>query len=435
MYTKTSSLLSVPLSVLIAVAAGALVPSSAAFAAKQAADKKNTASQSAAAKNAVPGKKAAPSKKMAAANLLPPLAAQVAMADNAPALPAKAWLLMDYDSGQVLASANAEEALPPASLTKMMTSYIVEQALRTGKLKPTDLVTVSENAWCRGTSAESCMYLPLNSQATVIDILRGIIVQSGNDASKAIAEHMAGSEAGFAKRMNAEAQRLGMSQTTFVNPTGLPDPAHKSSARDLAILARAIIRDGAEYYPLYAEREFKYNGIKQGNRNALLYTDPTVDGLKTGHTAEAGFCLVTSAKRKDMRLISVILNTHSAQARADQTRELLGWGYSQFEKATPIQPTAVVASAKVSFGKADTVAAVLGAPWMLTVPRGQPVQTTVELKPGLEAPVAKGTVIGKVIATAHGKPVGETPLVAQTDVERSGWFLLAWQKVTHLFGK
>jgi len=420
MHIKTSSLLPV----LFAIAAGALVPSSASFAAKHAAGK------TAAAKKAAPSKKSAPD-----ANALPPLAAQVALADNPPALPAKAWLLMDFDSGQVLASANAEEALPPASLTKMMTSYIVEQALRSGKLKQTDLVTVSQNAWCRGTSTESCMYLPLNSQATVIDILRGIIVQSGNDASKAIAEHMAGSEAGFAKLMNAQAQRLGMTNTTFVNPTGLPDPAHKSSARDLAILARAIIRDGAEYYPIYAEREFKYNGIKQGNRNALLYTDPTVDGLKTGHTAEAGYCLVTSSKRNEMRLISVILNTHSAQARADQTRELLGWGYSQFEKATPIQPTAVVATAKVSFGKADTVAAVLGAPWMLTVPRGQQVQTTVELQPGLEAPVAKGAVIGKVIATANGKPVGETSLVAQTEVERSGLLLRAWQHVAKLFGK
>jgi len=425
MHIKTSSLL--PL--IVAIAAGALVPSSASFAAKHAAGK-HAAGKAAAPKKAASGKKSATD-----ANALPPLAAQVALADNPPALPAKAWLLMDYDSGQVLASANADEALPPASLTKMMTSYIVEQALRSGKLKQTDLVTVSENAWCRGTSTESCMYLPLNSQATVIDILRGIIVQSGNDASKAIAEHMAGSEAGFAKLMNAEAQRLGMTNTNFVNPTGLPDPAHKSSARDLAILARAIIQDGGEYYPIYAEREFKYNGIKQGNRNALLYTDPSVDGLKTGHTADAGFCLVTSAKRNDMRLISVILNTHSAQARADQTRELLGWGYSQFEKATPIQTTAVVATAKVSFGKADTVAAVLGAPWMLTVPRGQQVQTTVELKPGLEAPIAKGAVIGKVIATANGKPVGETPLVAQAEVERSGWLLRAWQHVLKLFGK
>ena len=425
MHIKTFSLLSL----FFAIAAGTLGPTSASFAAK------HPESKIAAAKKAVTSKKAAPGKKAAAAtNALPPLAAQVALADNAPALPAKAWLLMDFDSGQVLASANQDEALPPASLTKMMTSYIVEQALRSGKLKPTDLVSVSENAWCRGTSAESCMYLPLNSQATVIDILRGIIVQSGNDASKAIAEHMAGSEAGFAKLMNAEAQRLGMTKTTFVNPTGLPDPAHKSSARDLAILARAIIQDGAEYYPLYAEREFKYNGIKQGNRKALLYTDPTVDGLKTGHTAEAGYCLVTSAKRNEMRLFSVILNTHSAQARADQTRELLAWGYSQFEKATPIPPTAVVATAKVVFGKADTVPAVMGGPWMLTVPRGQPVQTTVELKPGLEAPIAKGAVIGKVVATSKGKPVGETPLVAQTEVERSGLLLRAWQHVTHLFG-
>ena len=421
MKTKTSSLIPV----LLAIAAGALIPASTSFAANHKA-----------AKPAVQKKAAVANKKVtAAANALPPLAAQNALADNAPALPAKAWLLMDYDSGQVLASANADEALPPASLTKMMTSYIVEQALRSGKLKPTDMVTVSQNAWCRGSSTESCMYLPLNGQATVIDILRGIIIQSGNDASKAIAEHMAGSEDGFAKLMNAEAQRLGMTQTKFVNPTGLPDPAHKSSASDLAILARAIIKDGAEYYPIYAEREFKYNGIKQGNRNALLYTDPTVDGLKTGHTEEAGYCLVTSSKRSDMRLISVILNTNSPQARADLTRTLLGWGFSSFEKATPIQANTVVTNAKISFGKADTVAAGLGAPWLLTVPRGMQVQTTFEVKPGLEAPVAKGAVVGKIIATSNGKPVGETPLVAQAEVERAGLLLRGWQHLMKLFGK
>ena len=411
------------LSTALAIALGALLTPAEAIAAKPATSKSHAA------------KPATTKKSAPAANALPPLEAQVALAANPPALPAKAWLLMDYDSGQVLASANADEPLPPASLTKMMTSHIVEQSLRAGKLKPTDLVTVSQNAWCRGTSAESCMYLPLNSQATVIDILRGIIIQSGNDASKAIAEHMAGSEDGFAKLMNAEAQRLGMTQTKFVNPTGLPDPAHKSSARDLAILARAIIQGGGEYYPIYAEREFKYNGIKQGNRNALLYTDPTVDGLKTGHTAEAGYCLVTSSKRNDMRLISVILNTHSAQARADQSRTLLGWGFGSFEKVTPIVADAAVESAKVSFGKADTVAAGLGAPWMLTVPRGQQVQTTVELKPGLEAPVAKGAVIGKVVATSNGKTVGEAPLVALAEVERSGLLLRGWQHAMKLFGK
>lgn len=279
------------------------------------------------------------------------------------------------------------------------------------------------------------MYLPLNGQATVIDILRGIIIQSGNDASKAIAEHMAGSEEGFAKLMNAEAQRLGMTHTHFANATGLPAPDHKASARDLAVLARTIIHDSADYYPIYAEREFKYNGIKQGNRNALLYTDPTVDGLKTGHTEEAGYCLVASSKRNGMRLITVILNTHSAQARADETRTLLGWGFSNFEKATPIQPNAVVGTAKVAFGKADTVPAVLASPWTVTVPRGQQVQTSTQLKPDLEAPVAKGAVVGKVVATSNGKPVGEAPLVAQADVERAGFMLRSWQHVTRLFGK
>ena len=418
MQTKTFSLLPV----IFAIAAGALVPGAASAA----------AGHHATSKAASPKKAAASA---AAANALPPLAAQTTLAGSPPALPAKAWLLMDFDSGEVLASANADEPLPPASLTKMMTSYLVEQALRSGKLKQDDLVSVSQNAWCRGSSTESCMYLPLNSQATVIDILRGIIIQSGNDASKAIAEHMAGSEEGFAKLMNAEAQRLGMTHTHFMNPTGLPDPDHKSSARDLAILARAIIRDSADYYPIYAEREFKYHGIKQGNRNALLYTDPTVDGLKTGHTEEAGYCLVTSSKRNGMRLITVILNTNSPQARADQTRAMLGWGFSTFEKATPIQADAVVGTAKVAFGKTDTVAAGLATPWTLTVPRGQQVQTAVEIKPDLEAPVAKGAVIGKVVATSNGKPVGEAPLVAQAEVERAGLMLRAWQHLAKLFGK
>lgn len=402
----------------LAIAASTLVPSSASFAAARHA-----------------AKPAAHKKSTADVNAPQPLAAQTTLASNPPALPAKAWLLMDSDSGEVLASANADEPLPPASLTKMMTSYLVEQALRSGKLKPTDLVSVSQNAWCRGSSTESCMYLPLNSQATVIDILRGIIIQSGNDASKAIAEHLGGTEENFAKLMNAEAQRLGMTHTHFVNATGLPDPEHKSSARDLAILARAIIRDSVDYYPIYAEREFKYNGIKQGNRNALLYTDPSVDGLKTGHTEAAGYCLVTSSRRNDMRLITVILNTNSAQARADHTRALLGWGFSNFEKVTPIQPNTVVTTAKVSFGKVDTVNAALAAPWLLTVPRGQQVETSVELTPGLEAPVTKGAVIGKVVATSKGKPVGEAPLVAQADVERAGLLLRTWQHVAKLFGK
>ena len=399
----------------IALAAAVLFASSATFAAKHA--------------------KPAAQPKPAAAAPAPTGPAPTSLAGNAPVLSAKAWLLMDFDSGEVLASANPDEPLPPASLTKMMTSFLVEQALRSGKMKETDLVPISQYAWCRGSSTESCMYLPLNSQATVIDLLRGIIIQSGNDASKAIAEHMGGSEEGFAKLMNAEAKRLGMTHTNFVNATGLPDPAHKASARDLAILARAIIRDSSTYYPIYAEREFKYNNIKQGNRNALLYTDPTVDGLKTGHTEDAGYCLVTSSKRNGMRLITVILNTNSAQARADQTRTLLNWGFGNFEKATPLQPNTAVGTAKVRFGKADTVAAGLASPWSVTVPRGQKVDTAVQLKPDVEAPVAKGAVVGKVVASANGKPLAEAPLVAQADVERAGFMMRAWQRVTGMFGK
>ena len=392
----------------------------------------STSASLAATKHAKPAPRAKPAATAPAAEA--PVG-QTAVAGGAPVLPAKAWLLMDYDSGEVLASANPDEPLPPASLTKMMTSFLVENALRSGKLKKDDLVTVSEHAWCRGSSTESCMYLPLHGQATVIDLLRGIVIQSGNDASKAIAEHMGGTEEGFAKLMNEEAKRLGMTHTHFVNATGLPDPDHKASARDLAILARAIIHDSAEYYPIYAEREFTYNKIKQGNRNALLYTDPSVDGLKTGHTEAAGYCLVTSAKRNGMRLITVILNTNSAQARADETRTLLSWGFNNFEKATPIQPNTVVATAKVNFGKVDTVPAVLAAPWSVTVPRGQQVQTAAQLKPDLQAPVAKGAVIGKVVASSNGKQLAEAPLVAQNDVERAGFMLRAWQHVTGMFGK
>jgi D-alanyl-D-alanine carboxypeptidase (penicillin-binding protein 5/6) len=414
MQTKRLSILSA----LLVVTASALAPTSATFAAPAHAAK------------AAPHKKAP----TAAPAAVSPTA-QTAVAGGPPALPAKAWLLMDFDSGEVLASDNADEPLPPASLTKMMTSFLVEQALRSGKLKKDDMVTTSQYAWCRGSSTESCMYLPLNGQASVIDLLRGIIIQSGNDASKSIAEHMAGSEENFAKLMNAEAQRIGMTHTHFVNATGLPDPDHKSSARDLAILARTIIRDSADFYPIYSEREFKFNNIKQGNRNALLYTDPTVDGLKTGHTEEAGYCLVASSKRNGMRLITVILNTNSAQARADETRTLLGWGFSNFEPATPFQPDAVVTTAKIDFGKADTVPAVLAAPWTVTVPRGQKVTTDAQIKPGLEAPVTKGMVIGKVVASSNGKPVGESPLIAQADVERAGFMLRSWQHVAKLFGK
>ena len=366
---------------------------------------------------------------------LPQQAAAAAAPITVPALDNKAYVLMDFDTGQILAASNADQALPPASLTKMMTSYIVEQSLKSGRLKPTDMVSVSLNAWCRGSSTESCMYLPLNGQASVMDILRGIIIQSGNDASKAVAEHLSGSEAGFADVMNTEAKRLGMKQTHFVNPTGLPDPNHKASANDLALLARAIIRDSADYYPIYSERDFKYNGIKQGNRNALLYTDPTVDGLKTGHTEEAGYCLVASSKRSGMRLISVVMGARTMPARADQTRLLFNWGFNAFEKITLMAASAPMAPAELRFGTADTVRVGLTHDFGVTVPRGQnaQVKTVVEITPGLAAPIEKGATVGNVVATLDGKPYASQPLIAMESIERAGVFKRMWQRVRYWF--
>lgn len=352
-----------------------------------------------------------------------------------PVLENKAFIVMDFDSGRILAESNADAPLPPASMTKMMTSYIVEQALKSGRLKPTDMVRVSEYAWCRGTSAESCMYLPLNGSASVLDMLRGIIIQSGNDASKAVAEHLAGNEPAFAAMMNNEAKRLGMKNTNFMNATGLPDPAHKASARDLALLARAIIHDSSEYYSIYAEKEFTYNGIKQGNRNALLYTDPTVDGLKTGHTNEAGFCLTASSKRNGQRLISVVMGASSMQARADQTRALFNWGFASYENIRPVQGGATVQSVPVRFGKVDQVNIGPLQDVVMTVPRGQAAQvkTEVKLNPEITAPIAKGAVLGKILVTLDGQPQGEQALVALEPVEEAGFFKKLWQRILSLF--
>ena len=357
---------------------------------------------------------------------------------SVPVLANRAWVLMDFNTGQILASSNAEEPLPPASLTKMMTSYLVEQGLKSGKLKPTEPVTMSQSAWCRGgKDGDSCMFVPLNAQVPLMDMLRGVVIDSGNDASKALAEHIGGSQSGFAAMMNAEATKLRMTHSHFENADGLPSPNHKASARDLAVLAQAIIRNSAEYYPIYAEHEFTYNGIKQGNRNALLYTDPTVDGLKTGHTDEAGYCLAASTKRNGMRLISVVMNANSAKARADQTRLLFNWGYSNFEEATPAEAGATLATAKVLYGVAPDVAAGVAHSWTLVIPKGQgaAIKTSISLTPGLEAPISKGAEIGKVVVTANDKQVGEVPVVALADVERAGFVERMRQRISGWFSK
>lgn len=346
-----------------------------------------------------------------------------------------AYVLMDYDTGVILAEKNADEPLPPASLTKMMTSHIIEKKLMSGELKEQDQVLMSENAWCRGSSNQSCMYVPVNKTASVIDMLRGIIIQSGNDASKAMAEHIAGSEQAFAQIMNAEAKELGMTNTHFVNATGMPAEGHQASARDLAILARAIIKQGGDYYKLYSEKEFTYNNITQGNRNALLLTDSTVDGLKTGHTNAAGFCLAASSLRNDMRLISVIMGADSMQARADQSRELLNWGFGHFDTKVMAPANQFVDTVPVYYGEKDSVKAATGEALKVLVSRIQSdkISTVVNISDNIEAPIAKGQEIGRMIAVMDGKSVASVPIVATEAVEESGLFKKAWQHVVKWF--
>ncbi|CAM3631342.1 MULTISPECIES: D-alanyl-D-alanine carboxypeptidase family protein [Psychrobacter] len=340
-----------------------------------------------------------------------------------------AYVLMDYNTGEILAQKNANQALPPASLTKMMTSYIIEQRLASGDLKEEEQVLMSKNAWCRGSSSQSCMYVPVNKTASVIDMLRGIIIQSGNDASKAMAEHIAGSEDSFAILMNEQAQKLGMENTHFVNSTGMPDEGHEASALDLAKLARAIVKNSGDYYGIYAEKEFTYNGITQGNRNALLSTDSTVDGLKTGHTDAAGYCLVASSNREGMRLISVIMGTESQQARADQSRELLNWGFGHFTTVTKAPAGQFVSKIPVWFGEAEEVELTTGDNLQILTSKTQKnkITTVVDIPESLEAPIKKGQEVGKLMAVIDGKAVASVPIIATNDVEQSGFMSRMWQ--------
>lgn len=372
---------------------------------------------------------------IAAVLLLPSFSYAATVLSTPPELNNKSYVLMDYETGQILASKNENEKLAPASMTKMMTSFIIEQKLLTGQLTEDEKVRMNESAWCRGSSTESCMYVPLNGTATVLEMLRGIIIQSGNDASKAMAEHISGNEGTFAHAMNQEAKRLGMTNTSFVNSTGMPAEGHYSTAKDMATLAQHIIHDSSKYYPIYSEKEFTFNGIRQGNRNALLYTDPSVDGLKTGHTEEAGYCLTTSSKRGPMRLISVIFGAPSMQDRATQTREILAWGYANFETVS-VQPANIkLTTSKVWFGTENEVDVGLVEKFNVTMPKGQAnaIQTQISVQPNVNAPLQKGQVIGKLTATLNGKVIAEKPLVALKAVEEAGFFSRIFDHIKQFF--
>jgi D-alanyl-D-alanine carboxypeptidase (penicillin-binding protein 5/6) len=354
-----------------------------------------------------------------------------------PQLAAKSYVLLDAATGQVLVDNNGDQRLPPASLTKLMTAYIATLEIRKGEIGKQDLVPISEHAWRTGGAASggSTMFLPLNSQASVDDLLHGVIIQSGNDASIALAEHIAGSEDAFADMMNETAARLGMNNSHFMNATGLPHPEHYSSAHDMAILARAIINEDQEHYAIYAQKEFLWNNIKQGNRNLLLWRDKTVDGLKTGHTQEAGYCLVASAVRDGARMITSVFGTVSESARAAETQKLLTYGFRFFETRTFYKQGQELAQAQVWKGATRQLKAGLAADLSLTLPKGQldKLQAGMTMNPQLIAPIKQGDVIGKVEVKLGDEVVHSADLVALETVEEGGLFRRLWDSIRLFF--
>ncbi|MDT4789053.1 D-alanyl-D-alanine carboxypeptidase DacC [compost metagenome] len=349
-----------------------------------------------------------------------------------PQLAAKSYVLMDAQSGQVLVENNGDQRLPPASLTKLMTAYIATLEIRKGQIGETDPVTISENAWRTGGSR---MFVQVNTQVSMSDLLHGIIIQSGNDASVAVAEHIAGSEDAFADMMNTTAEKLGMSGSHFMNATGLPDPEHYSTAHDMATLARAIIYEDPAHYAIYSQKEFFWNNIKQPNRNLLLWRDKTVDGLKTGHTEEAGYCLVASAMRDGQRMIAVVFGTNSEQARAAETQKLLTYGFRFFETQTFYQKGAELAKAQVWKGAAREIKAGLAQDLTMTLPKGQlkKLQANMTLNPQLIAPIKQGDVIGKVEVKLEDQVVHSADLIALETVEEGGIFRRLWDSIRLFF--
>jgi len=353
------------------------------------------------------------------------LGARAALVPAPPQLAAKSYLLMDYHSGKVIAEGNADMPVEPASLTKMMTSYVVSAEIAKGNISLDDKVTISKNAWAKNFAGGSVMFIEVGTQVTVEDLLRGLIVQSGNDAAVALAEHVAGSEAVFADLMNQYAKQLGLKNTHFVNSNGLPAEGHVTTARDLAILARAMIRDYPQEYAIYKEKWFTYNGIKQPNRNTLLWdTSLEVDGIKTGHTEAAGYCLVASATRDEMRLISVVMGAKSKDARAAESKKLLAYGFRFFDTVRALEAGKILHTQRIWMGDKETINLGIPEDIYVTIPRGQgsKLKARYVVARDIKAPIAKGQMAGKVSFTLNGEKVAEYPLVAMETVNEAGFF-------------
>jgi len=338
-----------------------------------------------------------------------------------PAINATGYILQDADSGVTLASSNPDKRLAPASLTKIMTSYIVAAAVKAGRIHPDDPVTISEKAWRMGGSKT---FIKIGSIVSVKDLLQGIIVQSGNDACVAMAECVAGSEDAFVNLMNQQAAILGMKNTHFTDSTGMPDPNHYTTPRDMAVLSRALIRDFPEDYKWYSQKWYVYNNIRQPNRNRLLWRDSSVDGIKTGHTDDAGFCLVASAKRNNMRLVSVVMGSPSDNQRANDSQELLNYGFRFFETHKLYDAGKPINYARVWFGKSKKIPIGMSYDLSVTVPVGQfnQVKTEKTFDMNLKAPVQKGQVVGTISFLLNNKVLLKEPLSALQEDPKSGFF-------------
>jgi D-alanyl-D-alanine carboxypeptidase (penicillin-binding protein 5/6) len=356
---------------------------------------------------------------MAVAVAAPPVAMSALAGPPTP--PARSWVLIDYASGQTLAEGGADQRIEPASLSKLMSAYVVFNALRMGQLKMDEQVLISEHAW---RAEGSRTFVQVGTRVPVDVLVKGMIVQSGNDATIALAERVGGSEAAFVQAMNASAQQLGMHGTHFEDSSGLPSPTHYSTARDLATLSRAIIRDFPEYYGLYSLREFTWNNIRQQNRNGLLERDPSVDGIKTGHTETAGYCLITSAKRSGMRLIAVVLGAPGVTARETGSAALLKFGFSAFETLSIRRAGETVLNPRVYKGTTPYVALATHTAVDVTVPRGQGIAVTTRtlLRRPLIAPLPAGTSVGELQVDIGGKTVARAALYPVTPVPAGGWW-------------
>jgi serine-type D-Ala-D-Ala carboxypeptidase (penicillin-binding protein 5/6) len=350
----------------------------------------------------------------------------------APQLAAKSYIMLDAATGQIIHQSNADLELPPASLTKLMTSYIVERELAEGAIAWDDQVRVSVKAW---KTEGSKMFIKEGTYVSVGELLRGVIIQSGNDASVALAEHVSGSEESFVDIMNQYAEILGMNNTHFQNSTGLPADMHYSTAADMAKLAHATITQNAEYYPIYAEKSMEYGGIKQPNRNLLLNRNPNVDGLKTGHTEAAGYCLVTSAKKGDMRLITAVFGTNSKEARAQETQKLLTYGFRYFDSYPLYEAGTQLTTAEVWYAENSELSVGIEEALAVTAAKGERdnLQADVILNENLEAPIALGQQVGVLTISLNGTVLVEKPVVALQAVEEGGLFSKLWDGIVLFF--